>query len=113
MKAKITRKLFLSEVEAIAEIEAAGYFPITVDVPAVSNDPHWHDFDSMSFVHEGSLQVTEVDSGEVYQINAGDKTEAKAGVIHHETHDGFRATFGFSVDPTTLTMPIDKPVVEA
>lgn len=113
MKAKITRNHFSTEAEALAEIEAAGYFPATIDIPATTNENHWHDFDTMLYILDGSLTVTEAASGETYKIGVGDKAEASAGSIHRENHDGFRAVFGFSVDPTTLTMPIDKPPIEA
>jgi len=113
MQAKISRNHFSTEAEALSEIEAAGYFPMTIDIPATTNDDHWHDFETMLFILDGSLTVTESESNETYTLNPGDKAEAKSGVLHREAHDGFRGTFGFSVDPATFTMPIDKPPVDA
>ena len=109
----ITRNHFSTEAEALAEIKAAGLFPITIDIPPTTNESHWHEFDAMTFMLEGKLTVTETKTGDVHVINPGDKAEAVAGWLHRENHDGFKAVFGFSADPKTFTMPIDKPPVEA
>ena len=109
MDAIITNNHFTSEEEAVAEIRAMGFHPLTIDVPAVTIDFHFHDFDSVTYMLEGALTVTERDSGETCTLHPGDKAEAKAGVVHRESHDGFRAVFGFSVPPQELTQPIDKP----
>ena len=109
MDAKITTQHFNSEEESVAENRAMGFHPLTIDVPAVTNDFHFHDFDSVTYMLEGALTVTERDSGETCTLNPGDKAEARAGVVHKESHDGFRAVFGFAVPPQELTHPIDKP----
>ena len=74
----------------------------------VENDFHWHDFDAVTYIVSGELNVERQDTGEKYALRAGDKAVAKSGVVHRERHAGVRAVFGLSVPPSELTMPIDK-----
>ena len=113
MKSKITRNHFSTEAEALVEIAEAKYFPLTIDVPAEKNDVHWHDFDTMLFMLDGALTATEAESGETFTVTKGDRVVATNGILHHENHNGFKAVFGFSADPSTFTMPINKPPLDA
>lgn len=108
MTVTIYRNHFSSEAEAVAEIEQAGLHAAAVDIPAVENDFHWHDFDAAVYIISGELNVERRDGGEKYTLRAGDKAIAKAGVVHRERHDGVRAVFGLSVPPSELFMPIEK-----
>jgi quercetin dioxygenase-like cupin family protein len=107
----VNKQYFTSEGEARAEIEAAGLHVMVVDVAAEQNALHFHDFDTQFYILEGGLQLVAGDTGATYNVRPGDRVVASAGWVHRETHDGFRAVFGFSVDPATLTMPINKPVM--
>jgi hypothetical protein len=109
MSMNIRNDHFSTEEEAVAEIKAAGYWPLTLEVPPEKNENHWHDFDSMLFVLEGELSVMEAETGESCVCIPGTRILAKAGVLHREEHNGFKAVIGFSVDPSTLTQPINKP----
>ncbi len=109
MNANIRNDHFTSEEEAVAEIKAAGYWPLTVERFPEKTVDHWHDFDSMVFVLEGEISLTETDTGENCVCGPGTRIIAKAGVRHREEHDGYKAVIGFSVDPATLTQPINKP----
>ena len=100
---------FSTEEEAIAEVKERGYWPLTLDFPAETNDTHWHDFDSVLFILEGELGLTETESGESCVCGPGSRIEAKAGILHSEQHQGFKAVIGFAIDPSTLTQPINKP----
>ena len=108
MNVKICRNHFTTEEEAVAEIERAGLHAAAIDIPAVENDFHWHDFDAKIYVVSGELNVQGRDGGEKYTLSAGDMAEAIAGLVHRERHNGFRGVFGLSVPPAELTMPIDK-----
>ena len=112
MKAVIHRNYGASEEQALKEIAERGYHPLTFDVPATKNEPHFHDFDNALYMLEGELTVTETESGETYTLKPGDMADAKGFVLHHEDHQGFKAVFGFSQDPATFTMPIDKPAAD-
>ncbi len=100
---------FSTEEEAVAEIKAAGYWPVTVELEPEKSEDHWHDFDSMLFMLEGELSVTEADIGETCVCGPGARVIAKAGLVHREEHRGYKAVVGLSVDPSILTQPINKP----
>lgn len=112
MEAQVFKGLSLSESEAINEAKAAGLYPVTIDVPPTTNDFHWHDFSTTIYILEGSLEVTERDSGVTYILVAGDKALAGPRFVHREKHDGFKAVFAFDQDPATLKMPINRSPAE-
>ncbi len=60
----IQYNFFSDASEVLGEIEAAGYFPLTLDFPAESNDDHWHDFDSMVYIVESEFTVFDTETGE-------------------------------------------------
>lgn len=105
----ISHDHFSDEASALREIEEAGYHAVTVDFPAESNEDHWHDFDSMSFVLSGQVTITETATGETCVLGAGGRVMAPRGILHREQTDGYRALIGLSVDPATLTQPVNKP----
>ena len=100
---------FSNEDDARAEIEAAGFWPIMIEFPPEKNDDHWHDFDSMLYVLEGELTVHEAESGETCVCGPGTRIVAKAGVLHHEEHSGYKALIGLSIEPAKLSQPLNKP----
>jgi quercetin dioxygenase-like cupin family protein len=105
----IEHEHFTDESEALAEIEAAGYFPVTIDFPAESNEDHWHDFDSMVYILSGEVTVTETETGESCTCGQGTRIVASAGILHREQTSGHRALIGLSVSPERLTQPVNKP----
>jgi mannose-6-phosphate isomerase-like protein (cupin superfamily) len=105
----ITLNHFTDEAQAMGEIEAAGYHPITLDFPKLENENHWHDFDSFVYVLEGEITVIDAESGETCDCTAGTRIVAPRGVLHREVSDGYKALLGLSVKPEALTQPIDKP----
>jgi quercetin dioxygenase-like cupin family protein len=100
---------FNGEQQALSEIEAAGYFPLTLDFPAEANEDHWHDFDSIVFVLDGEVTISEPETGESCVIAAGSKFSAPGGILHRETSAGYKALIGFSVPLQDLTQPVNKP----
>ena len=105
-----THDAFALEDEALAAIRAAGFHPLLLDVPADTNDDHWHDFDTIIFVLEGENVVTDVSAGETLVCGPGRRIDFPRGVIHREDHQGYRAMFGFSVDPVTaFDGPLNRP----
>jgi mannose-6-phosphate isomerase-like protein (cupin superfamily) len=108
MGLSVTEGCFVTEAEAIAALKRLDYYPATFDVPATENDFHWHAFDSVFYILEGGLDITVRDTGETLSLKAGDRVEITGPVVHRERHDGYKAVFGISVDPSTLTMPLEK-----
>jgi hypothetical protein len=103
----LTEKHFTTEDEAFAEIAERGWHAIAIDVPAEENELHWHDFDTVTFVVDGTTRV-EFEDGSVMQCGAGARVEAPAAVLHREVSPAYRAVFGFSVDPAEMTQPVNK-----
>ena len=101
---------FNDEADAYAQCEAAGYTAHKFDFPAVENEPHWHDFDSLTFIVAGELTVVDVDEGVAYTCGAGTKLVGQKGFAHCEKSEGYTAIIGFAQDPSTLTQPINKPL---
>jgi len=104
-----THDAFALEDEAMAVIHAAGFYPLLLDLPAESIDNHWHDFDTIIFVLEGELVITEAATGETLACGPRSRIDFPRGVIHRENHQGYRALFGFSVDPAAFEGPINMP----
>ncbi|MBC7520080.1 MAG: hypothetical protein H7268_03145 [Sandarakinorhabdus sp.] len=111
MPYSVDKQHFTDEAQALAEIDAAGFHSLVLDIPAETNELHFHDFDTKFYVLGGGLQLTVGDTGSVHDVRPGDRVVADAGWVHRESHQGFRAVFGFSVPPSMLTMPINKPLV--
>jgi len=105
---------FADEAEAMSIAASRGEYPLALDIDAVENDFHWHDFQTTTYIVSGELTVELRDSGERYTCGPGTMIRAgESGLVHREISDGYRAVFGFDRDPKTLTMPIDKPPVDA
>jgi uncharacterized RmlC-like cupin family protein len=111
MRFTLTEGHFDAREEAFAEIASRGWPALELDVPAEGNELHWHDFDSVIFVLSGSPRVAFADGSEM-ECGAGARIEAPARVVHRELSSPYRAVMGFSIDPTEMTRPINKPVVE-
>lgn len=110
MERQITHGHNVTAEEAVAEFEALGLYTAVVNVPAADNDFHWHDFDSIFYILEGGLEVTDHESGEKINLVTGDRVQTTRGFAHRERHDGFTGVFGISVDPATLEFPLEKPL---
>ena len=102
---------FSTEAEALAEIAERGWHAVTADIAAVDNDLHWHDFDSVNFILEGSHRV-ELEDGSILECGPGAKIEAPGRVVHRERSPAYRSVFGFSVAPADMTKPLNKSPVD-
>ena len=103
----LTTGEFATEDEAIALAEAEGLVPVALDLEPSGID-HWHDFGAKVYVVDGSVKITDVDSGSSYELMAGCSIQADPGAVHREDGAPYRAVVAFDFDPATLTMPIDK-----
>ena len=104
----VTDSYFSTEDEARAEIEARGWHPITIELDAMENDLHWHDFDAVLYVLDGSVTI-ELDDGTVMQCGAGARVDTPAGVVHRDSSTSYRAVIGLAVTPEAMSRPINKP----
>ena len=100
---------FSSETEAQQEIEHAGLWAVKKSPAAETNQSHWHAFDAQVYILDGVLNLTDSASGNVYACTKGCKIIVPEGTLHSESHEGYTALFGTSVDPTQLSGPIQLP----
>jgi hypothetical protein len=107
----LTERHFSTPAEARAEIAARGWHAAEYDVPAEENELHWHDFDSVAFVLEGTSRTVFAD-GRVMECGSGARIESPAGVPHRAASPAYRAVFGFPVPPDSMSLPINKPMTE-
>ncbi|MGP0032257.1 MAG: hypothetical protein ACLPVF_17355 [Acidimicrobiales bacterium] len=105
----LTEGHFSTEEEARAEIAARGWHALAFDVRAEDNELHWHDFETVTFVVDGTARVV-FEDGSVMECGAGARIEAPSKVVHREASPAYRAVFGFSIDPAEMTQPVNKPV---
>jgi quercetin dioxygenase-like cupin family protein len=103
----LTEAHFTTEEEARSEIEARGWRAITIDLDAAESELHWHDFDAVIYVLEGTVTI-QFDDGTVMQCGAGARVDTPAGVVHHDSSTGYRAVVGLAVSPDEMTRPINK-----
>jgi hypothetical protein len=112
MRYTVSEGHFLTEAEALAEIEARGWFGYAVDV-AVNEDEelHWHDFDAVVYVMNGTARAA-TPTGMV-EAGPGARAEASAGWVHGDiAGTTYRGVFGFSVEPAQMTRPVNKARVD-
>lgn len=100
---------FQTEREALAEIDAMGYYATVLESEATSNDEHWHDFHSVVYVLDGELEVVVSSTGEVHKCGPGTRIENTVNTLHSERTPGVRLAMGSPVPVEQLTQPIDKP----
>jgi mannose-6-phosphate isomerase-like protein (cupin superfamily) len=107
----LTEGYFSTEEDALAEIADRGWHGVVIDVPAQEEELHWHEFDSVVFVVEGTARA-EFEDGSVLQAGAGTRVEAPARILHRAVSPAYRGVFGFAVDPAEMTQPVNKPPAE-
>ena len=102
-------KHFTSEAEARAEIERNGLWALRKDIPAVQNESHWHAYDAHVYVLGGVLHLTDSATGITHTCSKGSKVVVPQRELHSETHDGYQALIGVSVDPAEIRQPTQLP----
>jgi len=103
----LTEGHFSTEDEARSEIEARGWRAITIDLDAAESDLHWHDFDAVLYVLDGTVTIT-FDDGRVMQCGAGARVDTPAGIVHYDSTTAYSAVIGLAVAPDEMTRPINK-----
>ena len=106
----VTMNHFETEEEALNEAKSLGLYAFTQNVPSSTDFPHWHDFDLVFYILEGTMQITECDTGVVHQCTPGCRIKLPSFIAHSELHDEYRAVVGLSMSPDTLTQPVAKPL---
>ena len=111
MSYTLTNEALSSEEEPLAAAAERGWHAVAFDVPAETNDFHWHEFEATTYVVSGTLRV-EFEDGGIVECGAGALVEAPAGTVHREVSPAYRAVFAFDRDPAEMTQPVNKPLDE-
>lgn len=99
----------VSEADALAEAAALGFHALAFDQITPQDEPlHWHEFDSVSWVIEGTGAFADSD-GTVTQIQPGCRLEAPAGWLHRNlAGPPVRLVVSTNLPGDRWTAPIDK-----
>ena len=107
MKISVHHDHFSLPEEAYDELKRNGLFPVEMDVPAVKNESHWHEFSTSIYILDGQLIITDASNDQVFTAGPGSRVDVPGRVLHHEQSGGYKIIAGMSVDPATLDGPID------
>jgi len=108
MKISVHPDYFSHPSQAFEEIENQGLHPIEMNVQPVRNESHWHRFSTRIYVLEGELNITDSARKLILKAGPGALVEVPERVLHsEESGTGYAIIAGLSVDPSTLTGPVD------
>ena len=107
MSIEVTQPGIKSESAVEAELRGAGLHFLKFEVPAVENGAHWHSFSSVFYVSEGTLQLTDVESGTTHHVVPGSRVSVPERTLHAECSDGYTILLGTSRDPATFEDPVN------
>jgi uncharacterized RmlC-like cupin family protein len=107
MKLSVHRDHFRSPEQAYDEMEINGLYPVEMDVPAVKNESHWHEFSTWLYVLEGELHITDTAHDRILVAGPGSRVDVPERVLHSEESTGYKIIAGLSVNPGAITEPID------
>ena len=102
---------FSTEDEALEEIASLGLHPAVLDFVGQEEEFHFHEFDAVFFVLDGTASAERPD-GSVLSAGAGARVQVPTGWVHRDVPGTtFRAAVGFGLDPAEWTEPLNKPLV--
>lgn len=107
MKISVQPDYFESPEDAQREIAEMGLHRCDMDVPAVDNRSHWHDFSTLIYILDGELRITDSSRDEELVAGPGARVTVPERVLHSERSEGYRIIAGMTVDPASLTNDVD------
>jgi hypothetical protein len=112
MNIAVSPHYFDANSEAQQTLEQAvkqdGLHSVSMFVPPVKNSSHWHRFSTSLYILEGQLKITDVMLGKTHTAGPGCRVDVPARVLHaEESGQGYRIVAGMTVDPASLTGPVD------
>lgn len=110
-RARVEQDAWQGEAEARAAFARAGLdHVLELDVPPVDNGAHWHHFSSEFYLTAGTLELTDIGTGERMSCGAGTRVIVPARVLHAEySPDGYSIFLGTSVPPEEYGDPVNRP----
>ncbi len=111
MPIEITQTDIESPDAFAAELKELGFpFFLPLDVSPVENTSHWHSFNSVFYITEGTVKLTDVATGVTREAGPGSRISVPAKALHHEfSADGYKILLGVSRDPATFEVDVNLP----
>ena len=109
-KIVVHSKHFGSEDQVYDELEINGLYVVEMDVPAVKNEPHWHEFSTWIYMLEGELLITDAQLDRTFKATRGDRVDVPERVLHNEESDGYKIIAGMTSmpdDPQNVDLPAE------
>ncbi len=99
---------FSSAGPVFDELELNGLHVVEMDVPAVRNEPHWHEFSTWIYVLEGELLITDTAQDRTLKATPGTRVDVPERVLHCEESAGYKIIAGMTqlpADPQKVDLP--------
>lgn len=98
----------IREEDALAQAAAMGFHALAYESTSVDEPLHWHEFDSVTWVIDGSGAFAD-ERGNITQVTPGCRLDAPAGWLHRNLASGpVRVVISTNLPGREWTMPIDK-----
>lgn len=109
MEYTITRGAPISEEDALAEAAAMGFHAMAFDLVVEQDEAlHWHEFDSVTWVIDGTASAMTGDD-ELVEVGPGCRIDAPAGFLHRSlAGPPARIVLATNLPYKAWTHPIDK-----
>lgn len=102
---------FGSQDQVFDELEINGLHVVEMDVPAVNNEPHWHDFSTWLYILEGELLITDTEQDKTFKAVRGTRVDVPERVLHCEESAGYKIIAGMTAMPSDPAH-VDRPPEE-
>ncbi len=90
---------FSSQDHVFDELEMNGMYVSEMDVPAVANEPHWHNFSTWIYIVEGELHITDTEQDRTLVAKKGARVDVPERVLHSEESSGYKIIAGMTSMP--------------
>jgi quercetin dioxygenase-like cupin family protein len=109
MEYKLTEGAPITEADALQQAAEMGFHALAFDLTVEKDESlHWHEFDSVTWVIEGTGTALRGDNEKV-ELRPGCRIEAPAGFLHRAlAGPPLRLVLATNLPYSEWTMPIDK-----
>jgi uncharacterized RmlC-like cupin family protein len=107
-KIVLHRNYFSSEDQIWDELELNGLHAMEMDVPAVANESHWHEFSTWMYILSGELNITDSKLEKTLKAGPGCRVDVPERVLHCENSSGYKIIAGLTSlpkDPNDVDLP--------